>query len=97
MYLDLERIYRIIFGSQIDLLKRLRLNPAGESATNTITFFVLTQRIFPVIKNWLFSQYVSFLLNNQLIYLQNEYYFITDKGRAFLAYIEFFNFPTKSL
>lgn len=98
IYLDFERIYRVIFGSQIELLKRLRtLSPMSEPAKDTIFFFVLNQRLFPTLVNWTFGQYMAFVLNTGLIVQNNDSYFITDRGRAFLAYIELMNFPKRDL
>lgn len=98
IFLDFERIYRVIFGSQVNLLKRLRsISLLGELNRDTIFFFVVNQRIFPVFSSWTFDQYLNFLLVNGLIYFNNERYFITDKGQAFLAYTEFLNLPPKNL
>lgn len=100
IYLDFERIYRVIFGTQIELLKRLRANSSlGEAKTDSIFFFVLNQKIYPILSSWNFELYINFLLDNDLVSFQNQndYYFITDKGRAFLVYIEYLNFPPKSL
>lgn len=98
IYLDFERIYRIIFGSQIDLLKRLRpIFPSGEFSKDVILFFVFTQRLFPVFTSWSFDQYLTFLFNVGLISFSSDQYLITEKGKAFLAYIEFLNYPKKDL
>lgn len=98
LQLEFEQIYRLIFGSQIDLLKRLKASPYFKEPTgNTILFFVLTQRIFPIFTNWTFNQYLNFLFTTNLIYFANDCYFITDRGKAFLAYIEILNYPKKDL
>lgn len=98
LQLEFEQIYRLIFGSQIDLLKRLKTAPYfRESIGDTIFFFVLTQRIFPIFTNWTFTQYLNFLFTTNLIYFEKGCYFITDKGKAFLAYIEILNYPKKDL
>ncbi|MCL4360349.1 hypothetical protein M1555_03800 [Patescibacteria group bacterium] len=99
IYLDFERIYRFIFGSQIELLKRLRAQETrnGEQSKDTILFFVFTQNIFPLLKNWTFDFYLKFLFDAGLIHSRNDHYLITDKGKAFLSYIEFLNFPNKTL
>lgn len=98
IYLDFERIYRVIFGTQIDLLKRLRsIFPLGQPSKDTIFFFALTQRLFPVFANWTFAQYLNFLFTSNLIYYDNGSYFVTDRGKAFLAYIEILNYPKKDL
>lgn len=98
LQLEFEQIYRLIFGSQIDLLKRFKDTPNfGESTKDTIFFFVLTQRIFPVFASWTFTKYLNFLFTTNLIYFENDCYFITDKGKAFLAYIEILHYPKKDL
>lgn len=99
IYLDFERIYRLIFGSQIELLKRLRLQESigGEELKNTASFFVLTQNFYELLKSWTFDQYLKFLFDAGLIHMKNDRYLISDKGKAFLSYIEFLNFPSKSL
>lgn len=98
IYLDFERIYRLIFGSQIDFLKQLRkASSKGESINNFIFLFTITQRIYPILSTWDFPQYTYFLSSNNLILFKENKYFITDKGNGFLAYIEFLNFPQKAL
>lgn len=97
LQLEFEQIYRLIFGSQIDLLKRLRLASSGEASKNTIIFFAFIQRLFAVFTSWTFSQYINFLLSSGFIYFNNDHYFITDKGKAFLNYIEILNYPRKDL
>lgn len=97
LQLEFEQIYKLIFGSQIDLLKRLRQSSSGEANKDTIFFFALIQRLFTVFASWTFSQYMNFLSTTGLIYFNNDRYFITDKGKAFLGYIEILNYPRKDL
>ncbi|OGK38315.1 hypothetical protein A3F03_01965 [Candidatus Roizmanbacteria bacterium RIFCSPHIGHO2_12_FULL_41_11] len=98
IYLDFERNYRVVFGSQVDLLKRLRsIFPTGQAGKDIIFTFISTQRLFPVFASWTFTQYMNFLLTSNLINFSNDNYFITDKGKAFLAYIEILNYPQKGL
>jgi len=98
IYLDFERIYRLIFGSQIDFLKKIKSNlPEGLSIDDAITHYVLIIRIFPTLKSWTYYQYLEFLFNNNLIYQDHKRYLLTDKGKAFLAYYEALNLPPKGL
>jgi hypothetical protein len=98
IYLDFERIYRLIFGSQIDILKSLRMaGIIGEPTSNLIFSFVVTQRMYSLLSSWSFTQYISFLSSSNLITFKDDKYFITEKGNGFLTYIEFLNLPRKAL
>jgi len=101
LQIDFERIYRLIFGSQIMLLRNLSSKGSSGSTTNELLiFFVMVQRIWsPAFQNWTFNLYLEFLLKNQLIQLiPPDSYLITEKGKAFLIYITSLSYPeNKSL
>lgn len=88
--LEFEKIYSIIFDSQLTLLKHIRvgkskiINELGGSKD----FFYQTQEMFPIYKSWNFDEFIGVLLNNKLITQQNYTLDITQKGLDFLRYIE---------
>jgi len=94
LHLDFERIYNLIFGSQINLLKTLSAKGSvGSTQEEVIRFFVMVQRAWLGFQSWTFNQYLNYLLIKQLIEITPQgNYIITDKGRAFLSYISYLGY-----
>lgn len=86
--LDLERIYNVIFGSQIFILKYL--TTANLVGLNDLAkYYETVQKNNPVLQNWGIDQYLSFLISSQLIEPATSGGFqITPKGKLFIIYIE---------
>ncbi|WP_250656961.1 winged helix-turn-helix domain-containing protein [Alkalimarinus coralli] len=85
-----ERIYSIIFGSQIELLKRLNeLAGQGRSRQYVEQFFKETKTSAKntAIAHWKLNQYLEFLFSNALIVQNNDQYHITNLGGEFLAWL----------
>lgn len=92
--LDFERIYNIIFASQIDLLLKINNFPRVQFAYITDHFIKAQQAALSMLKDWNVSQYINFLIVNQLIEYNVELQAITitQKGRAFLSYLSVMNY-----
>lgn len=91
---DFERIYNIIFGSQINLLNKMAGTLGYLGTQNVIQHFVLIQKAFePMYNEWNFSTYLQFLYSQNLIVQRDNYTIgITDKGKAFLQYVSIMNY-----
>lgn len=88
LQIDFEKIYRLVFGSQIQLLKDMNTQTSDGSSRYLAIFFLYMQQVHkPVFDSWGFDQYLSFLVRTNLITLINSSYQITEKGKAFLAYL----------
>ena len=91
--INLEKIYNLIFGSQILLLKILKNNEDVNSqyynSQNVFSYFENTKRTWPALQNWTATLYMTFLINNDLVIynLNEDKYSITPKGRLFLSYL----------
>jgi len=89
LYLDFERTYNVIFGSQIALLRILMAQMSiGESRAFLELYFQgIKQKFLASFTNWTVDNYISFLINKNLIDTGNGMYKITEKGINFLSYI----------
>jgi len=92
--LDFERIYNIIFASQIDLLLKISNFPNVEVAYVTDHFSKVQQAGYYVLKSWSLREYLRFLLDNQLLQISDDVQnvSITQKGRAFIYYLSKMNY-----
>lgn len=97
--LEFERIYRVIFGSQIQMLRILKEQVNGSlPSKSVISMFIFTQRSNdPNLNNFTFEKYMSFLTNNNLIASGVNFYKLTVKGIDFLSYIDYQKYPNKNL
>lgn len=85
--LDFERIYNIIYRSQIDLLRSMVVSD-HYGLTFITNHFQKENSISAAFNNWNVFQYIAFLFNNGLIEQRdNHTYAVTIKGRAFLQYL----------
>lgn len=87
--LEFEKIYSIIFGSQIELLKRLRANKK-DFATELLFFYTVTRSEFNIYESWSFEEFIQILVQNNLVNIHSNgaEIKITEKGLGFLRYIE---------
>lgn len=101
LYLEYERIYNIIFGSQIELLDILKINKMGLNMNFLGIYFYNIQKKFEnALGSWTLFGYLRFLETNGLIQFDNmsSSYLITVKGEDFLNYIELLKYSkVKSL
>lgn len=84
-----ERIYFHIYGSQIQMLEFLSVQPAGTATNHELS------KIYEKAKaenqnayqNYSFSEYMNFLLSWSLATNRNDSWEISKNGRAFITYI----------
>jgi hypothetical protein len=81
-----EEIYRLIFGSQIYLLKRVNENRTLNRAAIE-AHFSHTQTLFPAFADWNVDAYMSFLLTRGLLQRSGDDYLITVLGMEFLGWM----------
>lgn len=90
--LDFERIYNIIFASQIELLAKLGVNSPVD-ISYIMSHYSGVQRVNrKAFKDWTVDQYIAYLLRVQLIELNDFKVSITSKGRAFISYLGRMNY-----
>ncbi len=91
--LDFERIYNLIFSSQIELLsKLLTLSPVEFSYVEE-HYRILRRTYKKAYRDWDVATYIKFLLNQKLIDIDEVARIsITDKGRAFVSYLSIMNY-----
>lgn len=83
-----ERLYRIIFGSQIFLLKIANENRTGLHDQFVKDHFVQACQMFSsVYDRWTVETYIQFLLNEQLMVKDGEFFRITNLGIHFLEWV----------
>jgi hypothetical protein len=86
--LEFEKIYNLIFGSQIYLLKKLNeTSSTGKPLQFAEEYFVSVQEKYDLFKDWDTNKYLSFLLTNLLIIFDNNIVSITIKGNEFLSWL----------
>jgi hypothetical protein len=88
MRIEFEQIYKIIFGSQIFLLKRLNENMGLGLGKDYVDKYVLEAiSNNEDLRDWNIDEYLSFLFLRELIRDDNGVYQITVKGHDFLSYL----------
>lgn len=83
-----ERIYRLIYGSQIRLLQKL--NYASEKSEDVKYFYDSAVEFFPdIYQNYSYQSYLDFLVSQRLISFdkENDLLIIKEEGRDFLRYL----------
>jgi hypothetical protein len=106
--LDFERIYRVIYGSQIAALRSLRAAPEGSLPRGFLESHLAlskaTWTAFPHIQNLTFEEWLGFLVRNELVSVPvandlasvlAQHDTITQKGAAFLDYIDLLRLPAR--
>jgi hypothetical protein len=81
-----EEVYRVIFGSQIYILKRANENRVL-NRTVIEGHFRHTQTLFPEFADWDVDRYMSFLLTRGLLQRTGDDYLITTLGTEFLGWM----------
>ncbi len=92
-YLDFERIYNVIFGTQITILDALRKDPTnGILFTSIASSYEQWRQNDELLKKYSLNDYLQFLINAGLVDISESNnirkYLIRDKGIEFLDYIE---------
>jgi hypothetical protein len=83
---DFEVIYRLIFGSQLDLL--LRANAGGFDEAGADALYRNARGMFPAVhESGSFEMWLSFLVNRQLIERKSSRILVTQKGKEFMQYL----------
>jgi len=84
-----EALYRIIFGSQISLLKAANENRAGGLPHSFVQdhFVHVRDKFSPAFDQWEVETYMRFLLSSRLVLRDAEVYRITDFGVEFLGWM----------
>ncbi len=90
--LDFERIYNLIFASQIELLAKLGVNSPVDFPYLMNHFLGVQRANREVLKDWDIHQYLNYLFRTQLIERNDSNISITSKGRAFLFYLSRMNY-----
>lgn len=92
-----EELYRVIFGSQIFLLKAANENRAAGLHEQYVTdHFAHVQKLFsPAFDQWAAPAYVHFLLSSGLMLKDAAFFKITDLGVHFLEWIIKIGAPEK--
>lgn len=90
LQIDFERVYNLIFGSQIAFLENLLVRGSvGSFPQEVLAYFITVRKVWqPAFNTWTLDQYLNFLLTRHLVELTYQgNYRITYKGKAFLSYI----------
>ena len=86
---EFERIYSIVWGSQLGALQFL--NSAGVDGTETLSlqawYDQAAAQYVDTYTNYTFEQWLGFLQSQQLIVRANDQVGITLEGREFLKYV----------
>lgn len=92
-----EEFYRIIFGSQIFLLKTANENRAPGLHDKFVQdhFSQVRQLFVPTFDQWKVEDYVHFLLTSGLLLKDGDFYQITNLGVDFLEWITKIGAPEK--
>lgn len=82
-----EKIYSLIYGSQIRMLQRLNYSHIESKSELKLYYDNAVKNNPEGYKNYSYESYLNFLVQNGLIKIENENVSITDMGRDFLRYI----------
>lgn len=95
--LEFEKIYNLIFASQIDLLKNIN-NFERVSLEYAIAYFETLQKVnTPVFDQWDVNKYLSYLSATDLINRDATHFNITQKGKVFLMYLTIQNYKKNGI
>lgn len=94
-----ERIYSIIYGSQLEMLLGLRSSSAGMATIEAAQYYLDALTKYPQNKNYKFVDYVDFMINSAgLVKLDGDFssgkLLITPRGDEFLKYLTTENLTT---
>lgn len=92
LIVQFERIFYLLFPSQIELLKSMDKGRTFDSVGLHSYFEFVKSKTF-LFNNWTWKQYISFLESVALISLNNDgSYSITPIGKSFLSYMSAMNY-----
>lgn len=87
--LGFEKIFHIIFGTQLDLLEQLiGLNRISLADLTSYYSSVQKKHSVFILHDWSLSDYIRFLVNSALIEVKLDGYQITQKGKDFMKYLK---------
>lgn len=82
-----ERIYNLIFGSQLAILNYLN-SSFNESLSSIKFFYENAIKNYPDLANYSYEQYIAFLHRNELVEIdENSNIIISWRGRDFLKFL----------
>lgn len=84
---NFEKIYDIIYGSQIRLLQRLNYSKTETKDELKFYYEIAVKNNPEGYKKYTYDNYLNFLYQNGLINIVNDNITITDAGKDFLRYI----------
>ncbi len=94
-----EVTYRLIYGSQIALLRHLNVSPGGRAEDELEQYyqmFLMRGRAAgSVMYGYPKDAYLTFLVGRGLIVQVEGRFFITEQGRGFLQYVDATGLPDK--
>lgn len=97
--LDFERVYSLIFGSQLELLQILNTPRDKEMSLELVGEYYVedVKNKFDVFDTWSLQDYLDFMYKRALIKLDDAHNTIalTPKGQDFLKFVEVRGYPTK--
>lgn len=84
-----ERIYRLIFGSQLRLLQHMNTQPAGQLPVSAAQVFYIAARAqhLQFYTTYPFDQWLQFLINSVLVKRIDSRIGITVRGGEFLTHL----------
>jgi hypothetical protein len=98
IFLEFERHYRLIFGSQLRLLQTLSSTPGMELSEIEAFFFLpIKQTHSAFYVNYTFEQWLEYLREAGLVQITGKKVFITDKGKEFLKFLIQFGYPIEKV
>jgi len=81
---EFERIFGIIYGSQIDALRRLNSGPALTAELEAVHQRAIAQRGLLVTD---FSRWITFLVANNLVEQNGDVFSLNGRGHSFLLFL----------
>jgi len=85
--LDFEQIYRVVFGSQMEVLGRAN-RPTGQSVVGTQQLYDAVAQAAPQTYNaYTYDAWRGFIEGHGLVMQVGDKVFTTDKGRLFINYL----------
>jgi hypothetical protein len=87
--LEFEQIYGLIFGSQIELLKKLNeVVGQGLKMEDVISQYEHVRELFKdILGKWSIEQYMTFLFNRLLVTVDGDTCHITNLGVEYLTWM----------
>jgi hypothetical protein len=84
---DFERIYNLVYGSQLQILTHLNSVPRASEAELRPFYDAAVSQYPDVFRAYPFEPYINYLVSQHLITQQGNTFTITVKGREFLTYL----------